>query len=133
MEKYFPHCGKSGQKSSTLWKSWARFFHTMEKVSEIFPHNGTTLREFFHTVEKWGQKVPRNGKTFGDFSTQWKIGECRARARRAMGERELYSDRCSRASQRAIASAAANFGADFPHCGKGGSSGDFLSLKEGDA
>ena len=32
MEKYFPHCGKNGP-----------FFHAMENVLAIFPHNGKTV------------------------------------------------------------------------------------------
>ena len=43
---------------STLWKTFSRFFHAMEKY---FPHCGKT-----------GLFFPRNGKTFSDFSTQWK-------------------------------------------------------------
>ncbi|HQK43756.1 MAG TPA: hypothetical protein PLJ55_02160, partial [Kiritimatiellia bacterium] len=82
---------------STLWKNFAEFFHAMEKLWRNFPHNGKTLT---------------------DFSTQWKIGECRAQVRRTPGERELYSDRRSRASKRAVASAAANFAVIFPQCGK---------------
>ena len=42
------------RRFSTLWKNRAEKFHTMEKVSADFPHNGTTLGIFFHTVEKWG-------------------------------------------------------------------------------
>ena len=45
-------------KFSTVWKTFSRFFHAMEKY---FPHCGKT-----------GPFFPRNGKTFSDFSTQWK-------------------------------------------------------------
>jgi hypothetical protein len=47
MEKYFPHCGKTGP---------------------FFPRNGKTV----HTMEKLLPFFPHNGKSFRDFSTQWK-------------------------------------------------------------
>ena len=50
----------SAQKFSTVWKTFSRFFHTMDKY---FPHCGKK-RSYFS----------QNGKTFQDFSTQWK--EC---------------------------------------------------------
>ena len=44
-----------------LWKIFfhtvektGHFFHTMEKLSANFPHNGKTLRELFHSVENSG-------------------------------------------------------------------------------
>ncbi|HPK68777.1 MAG TPA: hypothetical protein PKY11_02705, partial [Kiritimatiellia bacterium] len=59
MEKSFPQCGKIGART-------ARFFHAMEKLWGIFPHNGKTLAKFstqwknfdgfFHTMEN--RRVP---------------------------------------------------------------------------
>ncbi|MBP9572346.1 MAG: hypothetical protein KBF08_04715, partial [Kiritimatiellae bacterium] len=85
-------------------------------------------------MEKLWRNFPHNGKTLTDFSTQWKIGECRAQVRRTPGERELYSDRRSRASKRAVASAAANFAVIFPQCGKVAAGGSWgTSGQLGDA
>ena len=59
MEKYFPHCGKTGlffprngktfSDFSTQWKNFGRFFHTMEKVFGIFPHNGKNVSTVWKT------------------------------------------------------------------------------------
>ena len=65
VEIYFPHCGK-------IRAAAPGFFHTMEKLCAIFPHNGTTLGPLFHTVEKWGGFFPHRGKMGRIFSTLWK-------------------------------------------------------------
>ena len=59
MEKYFPHCGKMGpffprngktfSDFSTQWENFCRFFHTMEKVFGIFPHNGKNVSTLWKT------------------------------------------------------------------------------------
>ncbi len=61
----FPRCGK-------IRAAAPGFFHTMEKLCAIFPHNGTTLGPLFHTVEKWGGFFPHRGKMGRIFSTLWK-------------------------------------------------------------
>ncbi len=64
---------------STLWKTFHRFFHSMENIFEIFPRYGKYLADFstqwkkfsgfFHTMEKM---FPQCGKlgfkaVFGGF------------------------------------------------------------------
>jgi len=59
MEKYFPHRvkpgpffprnGKTFSEFSTQWKNFGRFFHTMEKVFGIFPHNGKNVSTVWKT------------------------------------------------------------------------------------
>jgi hypothetical protein len=39
--RIFPRNGKSFRGFSTQWKKFSRFFHAMEKVFAVFPHNGT--------------------------------------------------------------------------------------------
>jgi hypothetical protein len=70
---------------STLWKNFARFFHTMEQLWGHFSTLWKNGADFFHTVEKWGGFFPRCGKKF---STLWK----KLRAARARhGKRGLTS------------------------------------------
>ena len=54
------------------------FFHTMEKLSAIFPRHGKTLGNFstlwkkvFHGVEKPRAAIPR----MGDGGRSWRLGE----------------------------------------------------------
>ena len=45
----FPHYGKHFRDFSTQWKNFGRFFHTMEKVFGIFPHNGKNVSTLWKT------------------------------------------------------------------------------------
>ena len=56
--KIFSTLWKNRPIFSTQWKNFQRFFHTMEKLSPFFPHNGKSFRDFstqwkkcFHSVE----------------------------------------------------------------------------------
>jgi len=51
MEKYFPHCGKTGT---------------------FFPRNGKTFSDFSTQWKNFGHLFPHNGKRIRDFSIQWK-------------------------------------------------------------
>ncbi len=58
-----------------------------------FPRRGNYVSTVWKNRVRKVKYFPHNGKPFSDFSTQWKIGECRAQVRRTPGEREIYSDR----------------------------------------
>ncbi|HQM23592.1 MAG: hypothetical protein WBK37_09600 [Kiritimatiellia bacterium] len=48
VETFFPQCGKMGG----FFPRNGKIPRTRDKLSAIFPHNGTTLRKKFHGVEK---------------------------------------------------------------------------------
>ena len=53
MEKFsrnFPQYGKYFLDFSTLWKIFGRFFHAMEKLFAVFPHNGKNSSTLWKTL-----------------------------------------------------------------------------------